>query len=96
MVNKMAISKFWSGDSWEKMIVGGGLGALQFFGHFKRALELLISVKMSPIVTFQIHSVDTITPGKKSNKKTSKKKNKQTRIRDLSSRKKCEIPHFCR
>ena len=30
MVNKMAISEFWSGDFWEKMSVGGGLGALQF------------------------------------------------------------------
>ena len=47
------------------MSVGGGLGARQFFGHLKRALELLISVRMSPLVTFQDHSVDTITPGKK-------------------------------
>ena len=30
------------------MSVGGGLGALQFFGHLKRALELFISVRMSP------------------------------------------------
>ena len=30
------------------MSVGGGLGALQLFGHLKRALELLISVRMSP------------------------------------------------
>ena len=29
------------------MSVGGGLGALQFFGHLKRVLELLISVPMS-------------------------------------------------
>ena len=69
------------------MSVGGGLGALQFFGHLKRALELLISVRMSPLVTFYDHSVNTITPEKKKKKK---------RIRDLSSGKKCEIPHFCR
>ena len=25
---------------WEKMSVGGGLGALQFFGHLKKALEI--------------------------------------------------------
>ena len=33
------------------MIVRGGLGTLQFFGHLKRALELLISIRMSPFVT---------------------------------------------
>ena len=38
MVNKMAISELWSGDLGEKMSVGGGLGALKFFGHLKRAL----------------------------------------------------------
>ena len=27
-------------------------GALQFFGHLKRALELFISVRMSPLATF--------------------------------------------
>jgi len=32
--------------------VGGGLGALKFLGHLKGALELLISVIMSPLVTF--------------------------------------------
>ena len=42
MLNKMAISEFWSGDFGEKMSVWGGLGALQFLGHLKRALELLI------------------------------------------------------
>ena len=52
MVNKMAIPEFWPGDFWEKMSVGGGLGALQFFGHLKRALELLISIRMSPLTTF--------------------------------------------
>ena len=37
MVNKMAISEFWSGDFWEKkMSVGGGLGALQFFWSLKK------------------------------------------------------------
>ena len=49
MMNKMAISEFGSGDFWGKMSVGGGLGALQFFGHLKRALEPLISVRMSPL-----------------------------------------------
>ena len=37
---------------WEKMSVGRGVGALQFFSHLKRALELLISVSMSPLTTF--------------------------------------------
>ena len=36
MVNKMDISEFWSGDFWEKMSVGGGLGALQFFWSLKK------------------------------------------------------------
>ena len=31
MVNKMAISEFLSGEFWDKMSKGGGLGALQFF-----------------------------------------------------------------
>ena len=54
MLNKMAILEFWSGDFREKMSmsVEGGLGAHKFFGHLKRALELLISVRMSPFVTF--------------------------------------------
>ena len=39
MLNKMAISKFRSGDFEEKMSVGGSLVAFQFIGHFKRALE---------------------------------------------------------
>ena len=52
MMNKMSISEFWSTDFWEKMSVGGGLGALQFFLSLKKALELLISVRMSPLVTF--------------------------------------------
>ena len=69
MMNKMVISEFWSGDFWEKMSVGGGLGTLQIFGHLKRALELLISVRMSPIATFEDHSVDTITPREKQQKK---------------------------
>ena len=52
MQNKMANSKFWSVDFEEKMSMGGGLGALQIFGHLKRALELFISVRMSPLATF--------------------------------------------
>ena len=34
------------------MSVGGGVGAVQFFGHLKRALELFITVRMSPFATF--------------------------------------------
>ena len=37
---------------WEKISAGGGLDVLQFFGHLKRALELFISVRMSPLATF--------------------------------------------
>ena len=35
----------------EKMSVGGGLGALNFFGHLKGALELFISIKLRPLAT---------------------------------------------
>ena len=38
--NKMAISEFLSVDFGKIFSVGGGLGALQFFGHLKRVLEL--------------------------------------------------------
>ena len=48
----MAIKKFLSSDFEEKTGVGGGLGAHPFFGHLKRALELLISVRISPLATF--------------------------------------------
>ena len=48
----MAISEFLSDDFGKVIIVGGGLGALQFFGHLKRALELFISVRMSPLARF--------------------------------------------
>ena len=51
-MNKMAISEFWSVDFGKIISVGGGLGALQFFGHLKRALELFISVRMSPLARF--------------------------------------------
>ena len=74
MVNKMAISEFWSGDFGEKMSVGGGLGALQFFWSLERVLELLISVRMSHFATFWDHWFDTITPEKKQNKKTTNKR----------------------
>ena len=48
------------------MSVGGSVAALQFFGHLKKALELLISVKMNPLATFLYHWVEMITPmGKK-------------------------------
>ena len=49
MLNKMADLRILTRRNWEKMSVGGGLGALQFFGHLKRALELSISVRMSPL-----------------------------------------------
>ena len=52
MLNKMAISEFWSGDFGKIISVGGGQGALQFFGHLKRALELFISIRMSPLAIF--------------------------------------------
>jgi hypothetical protein len=43
-----------------------------FLGHLKRALELLISVRMSPPTIFYDYWVDTITPGeKKTNKHAS-------------------------
>ena len=50
-LNRMAISKFRSGYFGGKMCMGGGLGALIFY-YFKRALELSISVKMSPLAIF--------------------------------------------
>ena len=37
---------------WEKISAEGGLVALQFNVHLKWALELLISVRSSPLVTF--------------------------------------------
>ena len=43
-----------------------------FVGHLKRALELFISVRMSPLATLQDHLVDTMTPGKKKQKKKQK------------------------
>ena len=64
MLNLMAISEFWSGDFTKISVklrislktlnsgVGGDHGALQFFGHLKRPLELFISVIMSPLTTF--------------------------------------------
>ena len=51
------------------MSVGEGLGALKFFGHLKRALELLISIRMSPLTSFLDHWVDAITPGEKTTNK---------------------------
>ena len=36
MLNKMAISEFWSVDFKKKMSVGGGLGALHFFRSLKK------------------------------------------------------------
>ena len=51
-LNRMAITKLRSGNFGGEMCVGGGLGALQFFGHLKSALELLIPIRMSPLTTF--------------------------------------------
>jgi len=48
----MAISELWSGDFWKIISVEEGLGVFQFFGHFKRELDLFISVTMSPLATF--------------------------------------------
>ena len=67
----MAISEFSSRNFGKIISVGGGLGALQFFGHLKRTLELFIAVRVSPLARFLDHWVDTITPGK--NKKQKKK-----------------------
>ena len=52
MLNQMAIQNFRSGYFGKRMSVAGGLGALQFFGHLNMALELLITVRMSPLVAF--------------------------------------------
>ena len=67
--------RIWSVDFGKIISVGGGLGALQFFCHLKKALELSISVTMSPLATFEDNWVDTITPGEKT------KNNKQTNKR---------------
>jgi hypothetical protein len=67
------------------MSVGGSLGALHFFGYLKRALELLTPVPMSPPTILYDNWVDTIPLGKK---------NKQTRIRYLSSGKKIQNSTF--
>ena len=70
--------EFWSGDCGKIISVGGGLDTFQFFGHLKRALELFISVRMSPLARFSDHWVDTITPGKK--KQTKKQTNKHASV----------------
>jgi len=62
--------------------MGGGLGALLFFCHLENALKVLISFRMSPVATFWDDWVDMITWRK------NKKRNKQTRIRDVFSGKK--------
>ena len=87
MLTKIAISKF-DPILWEKMTVGGGLGALHFLCHLKRVLELLVSVRVNPLAIFSDNWVNTITAGKK------QKTNKQTRIRDLSSGKNKKIHLF--
>jgi len=75
------------------MSVGGGLVALQLFGHLKRALKLF-SVRMSPFTKFEGHWVDTMNPGEKKQQKTKEPLN--TRICDLFSGKKYKIPHLRR
>jgi len=55
MLNKMDLSKFWSGDFGKKMSVGGDLVVLHFW-NLKRALELLISVRT------EISSPDIVGP----------------------------------
>ena len=70
--------------------MGGGLGALRFFGHLKRELELLISVRMSPLAS----SVDTITHGKKNKKRNKEKTNKDASVISLLA-KNVEFCIFC-
>jgi hypothetical protein len=50
---------------WEKMSAGGSLIALYFFDNLKRAQEVLISVRMSPLALFYDQLINTITPVKK-------------------------------
>ena len=64
----------------------GGLVALQFFGHLKRALELLISVSNEP-------SRKILGPLGRYDHPRGKKANKHC---ELSSGGKHKIPHFCR
>ena len=68
----MAISEFWSGDLGKNLSVGGGLGALQFFGHLKRALELLISIRIEPLDDILGPMGREDNPEKKNKKKTNK------------------------
>ena len=51
MLNKMSISKF-DPVTLGKNESGRGPTGLLIFGHLKRALELLISVRMRPLSTF--------------------------------------------
>ena len=91
MLNKIAISEFWSSDFGKKISLGGGLGALQLFGHLKRALELFISVRTKPSRNIPGPLGRYDHPWEKN-----EQANKWTRIRDLSSGKKYKIPHFWR
>ena len=70
MLNEMVIAEFWSGDFWKNIRVGRvTFLSDQFLGYLKRALELLISVRMNPRTTFLDQWIDTITPEKKNKKK---------------------------
>ena len=52
---------------------GRGPRCFPIFWSLKRALELLISVQISPLATFLDHLVDTISPGEKTIKKQTNK-----------------------
>ena len=75
------------------MSVEGGLGALQFFWSLTKGTRTFNFRYIEP-------SRDILGPLSRYDhpwkKKDKQKKNKLTRIRDLFSGKKCEIPHFCR
>ena len=62
-------------ETWE-----GAQVPSNFFGHLKRALELFISVRMSPLAILQDHLVDTMTPGEKKKTKKNKQTNKQAPV----------------
>ena len=50
MLNKMAISEFWSSDFGKIISLGGGLGALQYFWSLKK--DARTSIRMNPLATF--------------------------------------------
>jgi len=72
----MAISNFGSGNPREKKR-RERVAVFQYFGHLKRALELIITDRMNPLPILYDCSANTFTHEKK-----------KTLIRDLSSGKK--------